>query len=78
MMLDVPTGNVKPLFPGADIEVIGTGKYRGFLIGTTDPLTENRGRILVQWLLDPHGKPVKRIGENDSGLDRFKRKYDIH
>jgi len=73
MMLDVPTGNVTPLFPGGDVEVIGTGKYRGFLIGTTDPLTKNHGRIIVYWLLNPNGKAVKRICD----LIRFKRKYDI-
>jgi hypothetical protein len=78
MMLDVPTGNTKPLFPGLGFEVIGTGKYRGFLIGTTDPLTEARGRIRVYRLLDPNGKAVKRIGENESDLIQFKRKYDIH
>jgi len=77
MMLDVPTGNTKPLFPGLEFEVIGTGKYRGFLIGTTDPLTDNRGRIRVYWLLDPNGKAVKRIGENESDLVRFKRRYGI-
>jgi len=77
MMLDVPTGNTKPLFPGLEFEVIGTGKYRGFLIGTTDPLTGNRGRIRVYWLLDPNGKAVKRIGENESDLVRFKRRYGI-
>ena len=77
MMLDVPTGNTKPLFPGLEFEVIGTGKYRGFLIGTTDPLTDNRGRIRVYWRLDPNGKAVKRIGENESDLVRFKRRYGI-
>jgi len=78
MMLDVPTGNTKPLFPGLGFEVIRTGKYRGFLIGTTDPLTKIHGRIVVYWLLDPNGKAVKRIGESEPDLIRFKRKHDIH
>ncbi len=78
MMLDIPTGNTRPLFPGLGFEVIETGKYRGFLIGIKDPITLDRGRITVYWLLEPNGKAVKRIGEDESDLIRFKRTYDIH
>jgi hypothetical protein len=77
-VLDVATGNTKLLFPGVGVDVIRTGKYRGFLIGTKAPLTKDRGRIMVYWLLDPNGKGVMRIGETDSDLDHFKRMYDIH
>ena len=78
MMLNVPTGNTKLLFPGLGFEVIETGKYRGFLIGIKDPITEDRGRIMVYWLLDPNGKEVTRIGEDESDLMQFKLKYGIH
>jgi hypothetical protein len=76
-VLDVTSGKTKLLFPGLGVDVIRTGKYRGFLIGIKAPLTQDRGRIMVYWLLDPNGKEVMRIGETDSDLDRFKRMYDI-
>jgi hypothetical protein len=78
MMLDVATGHMKLLFPGLGVDVIRTGTYRGFLIGIKDPITQDRGRIMVYWLLNPDGKEIIRIGESDSDLDSFKRKYDIH
>jgi hypothetical protein len=77
-VLDVATGKTKLLFAGLGVDVIRTGQYRGFLIGIKDPITQDRGRIMVYWLLDPNGKEVMRIGETDSDLDRFKRMYDIH
>jgi Tol biopolymer transport system component len=71
-MLDVTTGKTRFLFPGLRVEVIRAGKYRGFLIGTKDPITEDRGRIVVYWLLDPDGKEVRRLGETEADLTRFK------
>lgn len=77
-MLDLITGATKFLFPGLEVDVIRAGRYKGFLIGTKDPITEDRGRITVYWLLDPNGREIKRIGETDSDLDRFKRSEQIH
>jgi hypothetical protein len=76
-MLDLATGNTKLLFPGLGVDVIGTGTYRGFLIGVKDPLVEDRGRTMVYWLLDPDGKEVTRIGETESDLGRFKGAHGI-
>ena len=71
-MLDLTTGKTRFLFPGLGLEVIRKGKYKGFLIGTKDPITENRGRIEVYWLLDPDGSEVRRIGETEADVTRFK------
>jgi Tol biopolymer transport system component len=71
-MLDLSTGKTSFLFPGLDVEVIRHGKYKGFLIGTKDPILEDRGRITVYWLLDPDGKQVERIGETEADLVRFR------
>ncbi len=76
-VIDVATGKTKLLFAGLGVDVIRTGKYRGFLIGIKAPLTLDRGRLMVYWLLDPSGKEITRIGETDSDLDRFKRMYDV-
>ena len=70
-ILDLRTGATRFLYAGLDVEVIRDGKYKGYLIGTKDPLTD-RGRIEVYWLLDPDGKEVSRIGEHDSDLEAFK------
>ena len=70
--LDLRTGRTTFLFPGLDVEVIRRGKYRGFLIGTKDPITEDRGRITVYWLPDPDAREVRRIGETQAELTRFK------
>jgi hypothetical protein len=81
LMLDVATGNTKLLFSGLGVDVIRTGKYRGFLIGTKNPIIEieqaGGGRTTVYWLLAPDGKEVTRIGETESDLRRFKSIYDI-
>jgi len=71
-MLDLKAGTTVFLFPGLGVEVIKGGKYRGFLIGTKNPVTEDRGRDTAYWLLDPNGKEVKRIGEREDDLARFK------
>ena len=62
------TGKTKLLSAGLGVDVTRTGQYRGFLIGIKAPLTEDHGRIMVYWLLDPNGKEVMRIGETDSDL----------
>lgn len=77
-MLDVATRKTKLRFAGLGVDVIRTGQYRGFFIGTKDPITQDRGRIMVYWLLNPDGKEITRIGETDTDLERFKRMYGIH
>jgi hypothetical protein len=71
-VLDLKTGETKFLYPGLGIEVIQTGRYKGFLIGTKDPIIEDRGRITVYWLLDAGGNEVMRIGETEADLARFR------
>ena len=71
-VLDLQTGKTRFLYPGLNIEVISTGKYKGFLIGTKDPIIEDRGRTTVYWLLDADGKEVRRIGETEADLARFR------
>jgi hypothetical protein len=71
-VLDLKTGEAKFLYAGLGIEVVQTGKYKGFLLGTKDPITEDRGRTTVYWLLDADGNEVKRIGETEADLARFR------
>jgi hypothetical protein len=71
-MLDLRTGRSTFLFAGLDVDVIQHGRYSGFLIGTTDPLTK-RGRIIVYWLLDADGRRVKRIGNSETDLMQFRK-----
>ena len=70
-VLDLKTTTTRFLFSGLAVEVIHDGKYKGYLIGKKDPITD-RGRIIVYWLLDPNGKEIERIGENESDLERFR------
>ena len=70
--LDLKTSTSRLLFPGLDVEVIHDGKCKGYLIGTKDPITDC-GRIIVYWLLDPNGKEIKKIGENESDLEVFRQ-----
>ena len=71
-VLNPSTGQTKLLYAGLDVEVIREGSYKGFLIGTKDPSTADRGRIVEYWLLDPDGREVRRIGETKADLARFK------
>jgi Tol biopolymer transport system component len=70
-VLDLKTGQTKFLYAGLGIEVVQSGKYKGFLIATKDPIIEDRGRTAVYWLLGPDGSEVKRIGETEADLARF-------
>ncbi len=54
------------------MEVIRAGGHQGFLIAVKNPLTPDRGRIVVYWLLDPDGKEVRRIGETEPDVVRFR------
>jgi hypothetical protein len=77
MMLDVRTGKTKALFSGLGVAVIGTGKYKGLLIGLKNPLNPDcLCRDTAYWLLDRNGKGIKRIG-TEGDLILFKRRYDI-
>ena len=71
-VLDLRTGKSTFLFAGVDVDVIQHGRYSGFLIGTTDPLTKG-GRITVYWLLDADGRRVKRIGNSETDLMEFRK-----
>lgn len=72
-VLDLKTGETKFLYAGLGIELLQTGKYKGFLIATENPIIEDRGRTTVYWLLDADGSEVKRIGETEADLDRFRQ-----
>jgi len=63
-VLDLRTGKVIFLFAGVDVDVIQHGRYSGFLLGTTVPLTK-QGRIFVYRLLDADGRRVRRMSETD-------------
>ena len=76
-MLDVATGKTSFLLPSLGVEVIRAKEYRGFLIGTKDPHTKDRGRIVEFWLLDPDGKEVRRLGETEADLIRFKNSISV-
>jgi len=75
MLLDLASGKTKFLFYGG-VEVIRSGKYRGFLINGNYTLNDF-GRVTIYWLADPNGKKVTRIGETESDLRRFKSKHLI-
>ena len=70
--LDLTTGKTTFLFPGLGVEVIRTGEHAGFLIGEKDPITQDRGRIVIYWLLNPDGSEVRRIGETADDVTQFK------
>jgi hypothetical protein len=72
-VLDLETGETKFLYAGLGIEVVQSGKYKGFLIGTKNPIIEDRGRATVYLLLDADGNEVKRIGETEADLARFRQ-----
>jgi hypothetical protein len=72
-VLNLSTGKTRFLYPGLDVEVVSTGKYKGYLIGTKDPIIEDRGRTTVYWLLDADGNEVKRIGETEADLVQFRQ-----
>lgn len=72
-VLDLKTGETKFLYAGLGIELVQTGKYKGFLIATKNPIIEDRGRTTVYWLLAADGSEVKRIGETEADLARFRK-----
>jgi len=72
-VLDLKTGETKFLYAGLGIEVVQSGKYKGFLLGTKNPIIEDRGRTTVYWLLDADGNQVKLIGDTDSDLAHFRQ-----
>ena len=70
-VLDLKTGQTRFLYAGLDVEVIGSGKYEGFLIATENPVAAV-GRYTVYLLMNPDGKGVRRIGYSESDVARFK------
>jgi hypothetical protein len=70
--LDLKTGETKFFFAGLDFEVIQTGRYKGFVIATENPIIDDQGRTTVYWLLDADGREVKRIGETEADLAQFR------
>jgi len=75
MKLDLATARTKFLGFGG-VDVIRTGKYKGFLIGAEYTIVHG-GRATVYRLLNADGALVMRIGDNESALNRFKQSHGI-
>jgi hypothetical protein len=75
-VLDLSSGKVRYLYNGGGIEVLQKGKYAGILIAFKEIPRVRPGRVFRYWLLDPDGKDIGEIGENESDVSEFKRELE--
>ncbi len=71
--VDVNTRKVSFVCDGNTLEVVRKGEHRGHLIVLRHRYTA-QGSSDEYWLMDPHGKEVRRIG-GEKEQERFKKKH---
>ena len=71
-VVDTTNGKERYLFPGNDLEVIHSGKYRDHLLVNQHRYFIGAGSYDWYWLFRPDGKEVGPVGED---TENFKRVY---
>ena len=73
LVLDLRSGKARFLCAGLSVEVITSGRFRGYLIANKEiPRVVPPARVFRYWLLDSDGKEVGEIGEEKSDVEEFK------
>jgi hypothetical protein len=68
---DLKTQKSKFISPGNSLYVIGQGKYKGYLIASKHKYFLGAGSYDFLWLVDPVGKEIGMVGEDESRIDDF-------
>jgi len=74
-VLDLSTGSERFLVAGNSLDVLPAGDYAGFLVVSQHRYFLGGGSYDWYWLVNPEGKEVDPIGEDEMALEEFRLMY---